>query len=110
MSTERNGPNSAASFYDEALSAAERLRLPRARQIEGLDEEIALLRPRLLRHASENPDRFETLLRGLRLLVQAVAVKYRLSPKAADDLSKSIAGVLESVGKTLGLGEFRDPG
>ena len=99
-------PADLADFYDEALTEAEQLRLPRARQVRGLDDEIALLRLRLLSQAKEPPDRFELLLKGVALLVRAVATRYRLSPGAQQDLERSIAGVLEGVGRSLGLGEF----
>ena len=40
-------PDKPRDFYEEALSQAERVRLSQAKQIQGLDEEIALLRVRL---------------------------------------------------------------
>lgn len=96
-----------AGFYEQALSEAERLRIPRARQMEGLEEEIALLRVRLLRLAQEHPEQFELLLKGVALLVRAVATKYRLSPQSQEDLSRSLAGVITSIGTQLGLGEMK---
>ncbi len=85
-------------FYDEVLSRSERLRLPRARQVEGLDEEIVLLRIRLSSLARDQPDKFELLLKGISLLVRAVAVKYKLSPQSEEDLAKSIANVVRDIG------------
>ncbi|MBI2935891.1 MAG: hypothetical protein HYY31_03655 [Chloroflexi bacterium] len=105
MKEENTAKSVLQGFYEDALSQAERLRLPRAREVEGLDEEIALLRLRLLRHAKEHPENLEVLLKGVRLLVQAVVARYRLSPKAAENLSQSIAEVIDKVGITLGLGE-----
>lgn len=102
-------PTDLEGFYQEALSQAERLRLPRARQVKGLDEEIALLRLRLLSHAKEHPEEFELMLKGVALLVRAVATRYRLSPAAQQDLEQSMAGVLNGIGRSLGLGEFRGP-
>ena len=37
-----NGSRIVAGFYDEALTEAERAALPLAREIDGLDEEIAV--------------------------------------------------------------------
>ena len=99
---ERPSPH---QFYGEALTEAERLRLPRARRMQGLEEEIALLRLRLLRLLREKPENMDLLLTGVSLLVRAVTAHYRLSPRAADDLSQSIHRVLEQVGGALGLGE-----
>jgi hypothetical protein len=99
------GPAPAADevrgFYEKALSEAERLYLPEARQIEGLDEEIAVMRVRLKRALEERPEDIKLIDKGLALLVKAVAAKYRLSPKARKDLSDSIAGVVEGIGAAL---------
>lgn len=92
---------SASDFYASALSRAERTRLPKARAAEGLDEEIALLRVRLHSVAREHPEQLELLLKGVNSLVRAVALKYKLSDKPAEDLSKNIAAVLRGIGGAL---------
>ena len=89
------------AFYEEALSRAERVRLSRARQLQGLDEEIALLRVRLGRLAEEQPENVELLIKGIGMLVRAVSAKYRLSPRSEKDLYQSLLGVLEGVGSVL---------
>ncbi len=91
----------AGTFYDQALSRAERVRLSKARQVQGLDEEIALLRVRLSKLAGEHPEKLDLLYKGIRLLIQAVATKYRLSPKAKDDLFENVLGVVKGVGAVL---------
>ena len=88
-------------FYAEALSEAERIRLPEAREIEGLDEEIALLRVRLSTMLSEHPENTELILKGVGMLVKAVATKYRLSKKAKENLADAITEVLKEVGGAL---------
>jgi phosphoserine phosphatase len=89
------------SFYEKALSEAERRELPEARQMEGLDEEIAVMRVRLQQALRERPEDTQLISKGLDLLVKAVAAKYRLSPKARKDLSDSLAGVVEGIGAVL---------
>ena len=96
----------APGFYAEALSAAERMRLPKARDVQGIDDEIALLRVRLFQHAKDHPERLDLLMKGVALLVRAVATKYRLSPKAQEDLAESIKGVIDGIGRSMGLGEY----
>jgi len=88
-------------FYAQALSEAERVRLPEAREIEGLDEEIALLRVRLSTMLSEHPENTELLLKGVAMLVRAVATKYRLSKKAKENLTDAITAVLKEIGGAL---------
>jgi hypothetical protein len=94
-------PDKPKDFYEEALSQAERVRLSRAKQVQGLDEEIALLRVRLSRLAEEQPENLELLIKGIGMLVRAVSTKYRLSHKAEDDLYQSLLGVLRGVGSVL---------
>lgn len=93
----------ARSFYKEALSQAEQVLLPEAQEVEGLDQEIAVLRLKLQQALLEKPEDMELLLKGVNLLVKAVATQYRLSPKAKDDLMDSVIGVLDGVGEALGL-------
>ena len=89
----------AIGFYQESLSEAERWE--RARQMEGLDEEVALLRVRLKETLEERPQDMQLIAKGVDLLVKAVAAKYRLSPKAQRELSDSIAGVVRGIGTAL---------
>jgi hypothetical protein len=98
-------PSDVKDFYSRALSKAERVRLAKARQVEGIDQEIALLRLKLRQLVEKHPDKLDLLFKGVNLLLRAVATRYRLSPRAEDDLSKSITGVLQGVGHALGLEE-----
>lgn len=92
---------SAEGFYASALGRAERLRLPKARTAEGIDDEIALLRLRLHRLAKDHPDQLELLLKGVNSLVRAVALKYKLSGRPEDDLWQNVVGVLKGIGGIL---------
>ena len=94
-------PERPEEFYEEALSKAERVRLSRAKQIQGLDEEIALLRLRLSRLTEEQPENLELLIKGIGMLVRAVSAKYKLSHKAEGDLYQSLLGVLQGIGSVL---------
>jgi hypothetical protein len=105
---ERKSPRRGrASFYQVALSEAERVLLPQAKEIEGLDEEIALLRVRLRSMVAEQPENWPHFLKGMELLVKAVGAKYRLSKRAQGDLMDSVMGVLEGIGSAV-LGEVGD--
>ena len=95
------GAKRVRQFYAAALEDADRALLEAAEQVEGLDAEIALLRPKLLLEITEHPDNLDVLLPGVRLLVQAVATRYRISGQAKDDLLQSVVGVLEGVGAAL---------
>lgn len=80
------------AFYDRAVSAAD---LEAARELDGLDEEIALLRVEIRRLISEDqPD--DRLVQGaMRLLVQGVIAQHRLSGREADGLTEAVAAMFE---------------
>ncbi len=88
-------------FYDNALDEDERRSLRSARRVEGLAEEIAVLRVKLRTAVAEHPEDIRLLTHGIDLLVKAVATQYRLSPKARKDLADHITNVLNSLGDQL---------
>jgi hypothetical protein len=79
-------------FYDRAASAAE---LEAARAIDGLDDEIALLRLEIRRLiADDAPD--PRLVQGaMRLLVQGVMAQHRLNGRQAEGLTAAVANMFE---------------
>jgi hypothetical protein len=98
----------ARGFYVDALDDAERVALEAAGDINGLDEEIALLRAKLRRALEERPEDQRVMLKGIELLVKAVSARYRLSKEAKQDLSENIAGVLRGIGGVLYPEGFAD--
>lgn len=86
------------AFYAQALSQAEQVELSQAREVDGLDEEIALLRLRLKEVLCRHPENMPLLLRAMELLVKAVSTKYRLSKDDKESLSNAVSGVLKEVG------------
>lgn len=97
----RRAKTAARNFYGHAVDEAERLDLEQAREIEGLDDEIALLRVRLKRAVEEYPEDVRLLTRGIEILVRAVGARYRLSPKSKRDLAENLAAALNSLGDQL---------
>ena len=88
-------------FYTVALKEAEQAALEDARELEGLDEEIAVLRVKLQTALSEHPEDYTLLMRGVDLMVRAVSARYRISGKGEDDLYQSVVGVLKGIGTVL---------
>ncbi|MGQ9572789.1 MAG: hypothetical protein ACUVV3_06345 [Dehalococcoidia bacterium] len=99
MASAKTGRRRVRDFYRAALSEAEKWEW--AREMEGLDAEVALLRVKLKEALEERPEDLQLIAKGIDLLVKAVAAKYRLSPRAQKDLSDSIAGVVRSLGAVL---------
>jgi hypothetical protein len=96
-----NGSQLVDGFYDEALSEAERADLPLARELRGIDEEIAVVRLRLRSALEQHPEDLKLMAKGVDLLVKALSVRYRLSKDEKADLSAGIKGVLREIGGSL---------
>ena len=92
---------STRDFYADVLSEASRARLETARELEGIDEEIALLRVKLREMMAESPDRVQLIYKGMDTLMKAVTTRYKLSPKSKNDLNDSIVGVINGIGREL---------
>lgn len=99
--TGRRKRRDVANFYGGVLDRAERARLDEAASVEGLDDEVALLRVRLRKAIEERPEDYALMLRGIALLVRAVAARYRLSPTSRRDLANSLAATIEQLGAAL---------
>lgn len=88
-------------FYADSLTESERRLLPVAREMEGLEEEIAVLRVKLNTALKDNKKDFALMVAGTGMLVRAVATQYRLSPKARKELADQMSAVLNSLGDQL---------
>ena len=99
--TRPGGRRAVRNFYAQALSEAERLDLSQAEAVEGLDQEIAVLRVRLKRALQEHPQDVSLIGKGLDLLVKAVAARYRLSPKARRQLADQLESAFRQLSDTF---------
>ncbi len=92
-------PPEGENYYDGPLrSEPEELR--RAGQVEGLGDEIALLRM-MLKSAAKETDDPKLMMRGIEVLIRAVAAEYRLSPKASKHLSDNLSALLKNLGDQI---------
>ena len=89
-------PEPVEHFYRAAVEDA--AALVEAAEVIGVDQELALLRVKLREHLQERPQDYELLLKGIRLIVQAVAAQYRMSPARADELAGTLADTVRLVG------------
>ena len=69
-----------------------------AMRVEGIDDEIAVLRLKFLEHMRERPEDYELVMKSASVLVRAVVAKYRMSPQRAQDLAEKITAVARDLG------------
>lgn len=96
--TAKVGPD---DFYADVLSEAERARMEAAKEMQGIDEETAILRIKLRDQMMQSPHKPELLFKGIDMLMKAVSTQYKLSPKSQEDLNDSIIGVINGIGREL---------
>ena len=88
-------------LYAESLDPTQRVDYEQALAMDGLGEEIALLRVRLKAAAGDEKTDIRVMAYFMNTLVRAVAAQYRLSPRARRDLADNVAAVLNSLGDQL---------
>jgi len=91
-------------FYAKSLTEAEKLELNKARTIEGIDDEIALLRVKIQALIANDPENITLLLDATGTLARLVRIRYRLSPKEEHGVKEAITKVLTELALPLGIG------
>ncbi len=90
-----------ANFYERALSEAEAEYLKRAVNMDGLDDEIAVLRAKILTALEDRPDDLPLLMKGIGTLSRTLAARHRLADKAEKDLFDNFVGTLRGLGEQI---------
>lgn len=90
-------------FYAQALSEAEKLLLEEARGVEGLDEEIAMLRVKLRELIQNDPDQLDLHLKVTNTIARLVGIHYDISKEQRKSLREAITRVLTEIAIPLGI-------
>lgn len=91
-------------FYSRALTEAERVQLDEAGFVEGLDQEIALLRVKLRELVEDEPDRIDLQLEAANTIARLIRTRYQITTEQKRSLKDAIAKVLTEVAVPLGIG------
>lgn len=97
--TKGKGPG----FYGQALDEAEKLELEQARGVDGIDEEIAILRVKLRELIVEEPQRFELHLKMANAIARLVVTRYNITREQKKSLKEAITRVLSEIAIPLGI-------
>ena len=90
-------------FYGRALDEAEKLELEEASHIEGIDEEIALLRVKLRELLEEQPERSDLHFEAANIIARLVKTRYQITREQKKSLKEAIQKVLTEVAVPLGV-------
>jgi hypothetical protein len=91
-------------FYGRALDEAEKLELEEASHVEGIDEEIALLRVKLRELVEEQPERTDLHFEAANIIARLVRTRYQITREQKKSLKEAIQKVLTEVAVPLGVG------
>jgi len=86
------------------LDEAEKLELEEASHVEGIDEEIALLRVKLRELLEEQPERIDLHFEAANIIARLVRTRYQITKEQKKSLKEAIQKVLTEVAVPLGVG------
>lgn len=91
-------------FYSRVLDESEQLDFALATGVEGIDDEIALLRVKIKSLVAHDPDNITLIMQAINTLARVVSARYNLSKHDKQGLKEAIGNVLRDVALPLGIG------
>ena len=103
-SVKNEGKDNTKGFYSRALDEAEKIELEEASYIDGIDQEIALLRLKLRDLLEKQPERIDLHFEAANTIARLVKTRYQISKEQKKSLKEAVTKVLTEVALPLGLG------
>jgi len=91
-------------FYSPVLDEAEKLDFEQATCVEGLDEEIALLRVKIKSLVERDPENVRLIMQAINALTRMVMTRYNISKEDKKSITEAIGNVLKDIALPLGIG------
>jgi len=91
------------SFYLKAMDEAEGLDFELARGVQGIDDEIALLRVKIKSLLENDPENVKLIMEATSTLARLVMTRYKISADQKKALSDAISNVLGNLAIPLGI-------
>ena len=98
------GKDNPKGFYSRALDEAEKVDFEEASYIEGIDEEIALLRLKLRELIEKQPERIDLHFEAANTIARLVKTRYQISKEQKKSLKEAVTRVLTEIAVPLGIG------
>ena len=90
-------------FYAEVLDEAERLNLESASDVNGIDDEIAVLRVKIKSLLEKDPENLKLIMQATNTLAGLVKTRYKISAEQKKGLKEAIANVVKDIAIPLGI-------
>ncbi len=91
-------------FYSHVLSKEERKDLELATQVEGIDEEIALMRVKLKTLVKTDPENIRLIMQSINAFTRLISAKYHIPKDDKLTLKEAVGNVLKDIALPLGIG------
>ena len=90
-------------FYSKVLDEAEKLDFKAAADVNGIDDEIALLRVKIKSVLEKDPENIRLIMQATNTLAGLVKTRYRITKEQRQGLKEAIGNVLRDVAIPLGV-------
>ncbi len=91
-------------FYSKVLNETEQLDFELAAGVNGIDDEIALLRVKIKSILEHDPENIKLIMRATNTLERLVRTRYNITKEQKKGLKEAIGNVLRDVALPLGIG------
>ena len=91
-------------FYSRVLDKAEQLDFELATGVEGIDDEIALLRVKIKSILENDPENIKLIMQATNTLAGLVKTRYNITKEQKKGLKEAIGNVLRDIALPLGIG------
>ena len=112
MSTEAKRPRGAPKgnqnarkhgFYSKVLDEAEKFDFELASGVDGIDDEIALLRVKIKSVLEKDPENIKLIMQATNTLAGLVKTRYKITREQRKGLKEAIGNVLKDIAVPLGI-------
>jgi len=91
-------------FYSKVLNEAEQLDFELASGVEGIDDEIALLRVKIKSLIAHDPENVRLIMNMTNTLERLIRTRYNITKEQRKGLKEAIGNVLRDIALPLGIG------
>ena len=91
-------------FYSKVLDEAEQLDFELATGVEGIDDEIVLLRVKIKSLLEHDPENIKLIMQATNTLAGLVKTSYKMTKEQRKGLKEAIGNVLRDIALPLGIG------
>jgi 16S rRNA C967 or C1407 C5-methylase (RsmB/RsmF family) len=91
-------------FYSKVLDEAEQFDLELAHGVDGIDDEIAVLRVKIKAILENDPENIKLIMEATNTLARLLRTRYNITKEQKKGLKEAIGNVLRDVAIPLGIG------